>query len=272
MSGINLLRPTVPDYYGDLGVSQQASPRDIRLAFHKLAKQHHPDKKAPGQTIDAHEFRKVSSHYISLPSLTNILCLNQIHEAYEILRNKDKRDAYDVGYPDLRYRWQQYREASGNPQKYEARIRMEQQMRDHTWMAEQKAKYEAFATFARQEQARRVREMYRCMKIRMAEQEAARKAREQQEQAAKARLRDEKAKEAELRSQQVAAKARAEQERVALERLRADKQHLEERRQAFCRHILTWLDQVPTVQGTESGKSASLQFPFPEEVHYPDSV
>ncbi|KAI6081922.1 DnaJ domain-containing protein [Hypoxylon rubiginosum] len=253
MSGINLLRPTVPDYYGDLGVSQQASPRDIRLAFHKLAKQHHPDKKAPGQTIDAHEFRK-------------------IHEAYEILRNKDKRDAYDVGYPDLRYRWQQYREASGNPQKYEARIRMEQQMRDHTWMAEQKAKYEAFATFARQEQARRVREMYRCMKIRMAEQEAARKAREQQEQAAKARLRDEKAKEAELRSQQVAAKARAEQERVALERLRADKQHLEERRQAFCRHILTWLDQVPTVQGTESGKSASLQFPFPEEVHYPDSV
>jgi DnaJ-class molecular chaperone len=39
---------------------QKASFRDVKLAFFKLAKKHHPDKKAPGMCIDAQDFRKVS--------------------------------------------------------------------------------------------------------------------------------------------------------------------------------------------------------------------
>lgn len=52
--------PRISDYYEDLGLSQQASFRDVKLAYVKLAKKHHPDKKAPGKSIDAREFRKVS--------------------------------------------------------------------------------------------------------------------------------------------------------------------------------------------------------------------
>lgn len=52
--------PKYSDYYLDLGVEQQASSRDIKKAFMKLARKHHPDKKAPGKPIDAYEFRKVS--------------------------------------------------------------------------------------------------------------------------------------------------------------------------------------------------------------------
>jgi DnaJ-class molecular chaperone len=52
--------PRISDYYTDLGLPQQASFRDVKLAFFKLAKKHHPDKKAPGMSIDAQDFRKVS--------------------------------------------------------------------------------------------------------------------------------------------------------------------------------------------------------------------
>lgn len=49
-----------PDYYLDLGISRSASASQVRKAYHLLAKIHHPDKKAPGENIDAAEFRKVS--------------------------------------------------------------------------------------------------------------------------------------------------------------------------------------------------------------------
>jgi DnaJ-class molecular chaperone len=48
-----------PDYYRILGLSQQATMSQVRKAYHRLAMIHHPDKKAPGQSIDAVEFRKV---------------------------------------------------------------------------------------------------------------------------------------------------------------------------------------------------------------------
>lgn len=48
-----------PDYYSILGLSQAATPAQIRKAYYRLAKIHHPDKKAPGQHIDAVDFRKV---------------------------------------------------------------------------------------------------------------------------------------------------------------------------------------------------------------------
>lgn len=49
-----------PDYYRILGITQTATPGDIKKAYYRLAKIHHPDKKAPGETVDAADFRKVS--------------------------------------------------------------------------------------------------------------------------------------------------------------------------------------------------------------------
>ncbi|HTA32834.1 MAG TPA: DnaJ C-terminal domain-containing protein [Solirubrobacteraceae bacterium] len=62
------------DYYETLGVARDASEKDIRSAYRKLAREHHPDvNKEPGA-----EDR-----------------FKQISEAYEVLRDKDKRERYD---------------------------------------------------------------------------------------------------------------------------------------------------------------------------------
>jgi molecular chaperone DnaJ len=60
------------DYYNTLGVSKNASPADIKKAYHKLAHQHHPDKSGG----DAEKFKK-------------------INEAYSVLSDPKKRSAYD---------------------------------------------------------------------------------------------------------------------------------------------------------------------------------
>jgi len=57
--------PDVRDHYLDLGLSRYATTEEIKRAFHKLAKIHHPDKKAPGSQIDACEFRQASSAFSS---------------------------------------------------------------------------------------------------------------------------------------------------------------------------------------------------------------
>jgi curved DNA-binding protein CbpA len=53
--------PKFRDYYGDLGVSQESTVREIKKAFYKLAKLHHPDKKGSGE-----EFCKASVHVLIL--------------------------------------------------------------------------------------------------------------------------------------------------------------------------------------------------------------
>jgi len=63
------------DYYEVLGVSRTCSEAELKVAFRKLAMQHHPDRN-PGDTECEHKFK-------------------EINEAYDVLKDGDKRAAYD---------------------------------------------------------------------------------------------------------------------------------------------------------------------------------
>ena len=64
------------DYYDVLGVSRDADSSSLKSAYRKLAMKYHPDKN-PGNTEAEKKFKEVS-------------------EAYEILSNSEKRQAYDA--------------------------------------------------------------------------------------------------------------------------------------------------------------------------------
>jgi len=63
------------DYYDILGVSRGAGEKDLKSAFRRLAKQYHPDAN-PGDKNAEHKFK-------------------EINEAYEALRDPQRRAAYD---------------------------------------------------------------------------------------------------------------------------------------------------------------------------------
>ena len=63
------------DYYEVLGVSRTCSEAELKSAFRKLAMQHHPDRN-PGDGECEHRFK-------------------EINEAYDVLKDGDKRAAYD---------------------------------------------------------------------------------------------------------------------------------------------------------------------------------
>src|SRR5580704_14071264 len=65
------------DYYQTLGVARDASADDIRKAYRKLARKHHPDLN-PGDKAAEDRFKKVQ-------------------EAYDILSDPKKKQMYDQG-------------------------------------------------------------------------------------------------------------------------------------------------------------------------------
>ena len=63
------------DYYGTLGVARKASPEEIRKAYRRLARKHHPDVN-PGNKQAEEKFK-------------------DIQEAYDVLGDEKKRKIYD---------------------------------------------------------------------------------------------------------------------------------------------------------------------------------
>jgi molecular chaperone DnaJ len=66
---------TKSDYYEVLGVGRNATDAELKAAFRKLAMKHHPDRN-PGDKDCEHRFK-------------------EINEAYEVLKDRQKRAAYD---------------------------------------------------------------------------------------------------------------------------------------------------------------------------------
>ncbi|MBN1286607.1 MAG: J domain-containing protein [Anaerolineae bacterium] len=77
------------DYYKILGVDKNASEKDVKKAFRKLARQYHPDVN-PGNAEAEAKFK-------------------EINEAYEVLKDKDRRAKYD----QLGARYHEWQRAGG---------------------------------------------------------------------------------------------------------------------------------------------------------------
>lgn len=77
------------DYYKILGVSKNASDKEIKKAYHKLARKHHPDANQ-GDKASEEKFK-------------------EINEAYEVLGNPETRSKYDR----LGSSWNAYQQRGG---------------------------------------------------------------------------------------------------------------------------------------------------------------
>jgi curved DNA-binding protein len=82
------------DYYTILGVAKTATQEEIKKAFRKLARKHHPDVN-PGDKAAGEKFKEIS-------------------EAYEVLSDPEKRQKYD----QFGSQWQQYAQTGGRPEDF----------------------------------------------------------------------------------------------------------------------------------------------------------
>src|SRR5262245_46409563 len=78
------------DYYATLGVAKTASEKEIKQAFRKLARKHHPDVN-PGDKVAEAKFK-------------------EINEAYEVLGDPASRKKYD----ELGANWRMYEQQAGS--------------------------------------------------------------------------------------------------------------------------------------------------------------
>ena len=82
------------DYYATLGVAKTSTDKEIKQAYRKLARKHHPDVN-PGDKSAEGKFK-------------------EINEAYEVLGDAEKRRKYD----ELGANWRMYEQtAAGGPQQ-----------------------------------------------------------------------------------------------------------------------------------------------------------
>jgi DnaJ-class molecular chaperone len=90
------------DYYATLGVTKASTDKEIKQAFRKLARKHHPDVN-PGDKQAETRFK-------------------EINEAYEVLGDPAKRQKYD----ELGANWRMYEqaEAQGGPNPFAGRWNM----------------------------------------------------------------------------------------------------------------------------------------------------
>jgi curved DNA-binding protein len=79
------------DYYKILGVAKSADEKEIKKAYRKLARQHHPDVNPNDKEAEA-KFK-------------------EINEAYEVLSDADKRQKYD----QMGQSYQSWQQAGGQP-------------------------------------------------------------------------------------------------------------------------------------------------------------
>ncbi|MBN1316856.1 MAG: J domain-containing protein [Anaerolineales bacterium] len=82
------------DYYQILGIDKTAGPDEIKKAYRKLARQHHPDVNQ-GDSGAEQRFK-------------------EINEAFQVLSDPEKRQKYD----QLGSQWQQYAHAGGRPEDF----------------------------------------------------------------------------------------------------------------------------------------------------------
>jgi DnaJ family protein C protein 3 len=78
---VALKRSKTKDYYKVIGVAQDADERQIKSAYRKLSKLHHPDKAAKQGLTKEEAEKKMAS----------------INEAYEVLINPELRARFDRG-------------------------------------------------------------------------------------------------------------------------------------------------------------------------------
>jgi curved DNA-binding protein len=79
------------DYYKILGVSKSASEKEIKAAYRRLARKHHPDVNPGNKEAEAR--------------------FKEVNEAYEVVGDKEKRKRYD----ELGANWNAFGRSAGGP-------------------------------------------------------------------------------------------------------------------------------------------------------------